>query len=76
MNDVPDQNASIAVPLSFLAMMGRATDSEVASRAACALKSVLLELERGFEIREMLMRHAVPSVSEAGNSRRMYIPRV
>jgi hypothetical protein len=50
MNDVPDQNASIAVPLSFLAMIGRATDSEVASRAACALKLVLLELEWVFSV--------------------------
>ena len=32
--DVPDQKASIAVPWSFDAMMGRATEREVASRAA------------------------------------------
>lgn len=32
-NDVPDQKASMAVPLSFSAMVGRATDSDVASRA-------------------------------------------
>ena len=31
---MPDQKASIAVPLSALAMIGRATESEVASSAA------------------------------------------
>ena len=40
---MPDQNASIAVPLSFLAMIGSATDSDVASRAAYVLKLVSLE---------------------------------
>ncbi len=33
-NDVPDQNASIAVPLSFSVMIGSAILREVASRAA------------------------------------------
>jgi len=39
---VPDQKASIAVPPSVFAMMGRATDSEVASRATM---SVMTERE-------------------------------
>ena len=33
-NDVPDQNASMAVPLSFSVMIGSAILREVASRAA------------------------------------------
>lgn len=33
-NEVPDQNASMAEPLSAFAMIGRATEIDVASRAA------------------------------------------
>lgn len=42
-NDVPDQNASIALPLSFSAMIGKATDKEVASRAAARLIIIRLK---------------------------------
>lgn len=36
-NDVPAQKASTAEPCSFSAMMGRATEIEVASRAAASV---------------------------------------
>lgn len=41
-NEVPDQNASRAVPLSFSAMIGKAILMEVASRAAA---SVIIHIE-------------------------------
>ena len=40
--DVPDQNASIAVPLSLSVMMGRAMEREVASRAAAKVMIQIL----------------------------------
>lgn len=42
-NEVPDQKASIAVPLSFSVMMGRAMERDVASRAVAR---VMMQMEK------------------------------
>ena len=42
-NDVPDQKASIALPFSFCAIIGRATDKDVASSAAARFMIIKLK---------------------------------